>query len=329
MDIICQYKVSVTRQLSESLQYNVTHTNQFNVSSKYDVRDLRIYRSTDGGAYTLLDQVPFNQGTYDDTTTQVGHTYCYYVKKYDKPQSTWVAGQNESCKTTINILDCNYEVVFNGQKSFSLQYNTCDLRIYRKTDGESYSLLDQVPLNQNIYIDNTTQTDHIYCYYVKGYDNSQYIWLDGSNESCVSTKTILDCNYEVVFGRTKYISSKYEVPSDNQVDVSLQYNIGKQFYINSQYKVSVQRQFTKSSQYKAKHTNQFNISSQYDVRDLRIYRNKDGGDYSLIDQIPFNQGSYVDTNVDYNHTYCYYVKYMVIRNHFHGVVHQIHHVYRL
>jgi len=93
------------------------------LSSQYDVNDLRIYRSTDGEGYTLLNQVQFNQYTYDDPTSEYGHIYCYYVKEYDILRFDWLLLSNESCIATFDTIGCQY--IVNSHKSFdvSSQYN--------------------------------------------------------------------------------------------------------------------------------------------------------------------------------------------------------------
>lgn len=132
----------------------------------------KIYKSTNGGAYSLLATVVgLANTTYVDTAVVVGTTYAYKVETYNSVwfedaytrKSNIISGTISSPSTTISSVvgtECSLSNTINWTDSL-----TCETgyRVFRSTGG-TYSQIVSLPSNTNNYIDSSILVNQIYYY---------------------------------------------------------------------------------------------------------------------------------------------------------------------
>jgi len=135
----------------------------------------KIYRSVDGGSYSLVATLPITQTSWDDTNVSAGHKYSYQVKEYK--------GSDVSPAATVTAYlpaapgSCSASYVSDSQINVSwsnVSYET-GYELQRQVDGGSWSTIANKGAGVTSHSDTGTSANHRYRYRVRAKGTGSYV----------------------------------------------------------------------------------------------------------------------------------------------------------
>jgi fibronectin type 3 domain-containing protein len=138
----------------------------------------KIYRSTDGATFTLIKTVGWNVTSYADTGRVAATTYLYRVRAYSRAGES--PDSNTASATTLPPqpkpnAPTNLTATAMSSTQINLTWmdnatNEDSFRVYRSTDGVTFTQIAKVGWNVTTYLDTTCAPAMRYYYRVRAYN---------------------------------------------------------------------------------------------------------------------------------------------------------------
>jgi titin len=134
-----------------------------------------VYRSTNGGSYTLVSSLAANATTWTDTTLSSGVTYSYTLGAFNG------TGENATASASLTTLvaapNAPTSVSFTNLTTtgltlnWSATLNTTGYHIYRSTDGTNYTLVGTLNASTTNWSDSGLTSGSTYYYTIGAYNS--------------------------------------------------------------------------------------------------------------------------------------------------------------
>lgn len=159
----------------------------------------KVYRSVDGGAYSLIATLGISTLSYDDTNVSEGHKYSYHVTEYNDING----GESPAAAITVYLPSPNtsldVRIYIDGsvyinwdQRAYNRGY-----RLERQIDGGAWELVAETGVNDTDYTDSVgTTTGKTYQYRVRPKGTADYApaWKTSGDHYYATKKVHLSWN---------------------------------------------------------------------------------------------------------------------------------------
>lgn len=220
--------------------YNKIRLNWNDVSDNETGFEIVRSSTTSTGTYVPIGTAPANSTTYTDSGLIASKAYYYKVRAVTASSEsvfTNFATATTPAAPATPVAPTQLSAVGGANNSISLTWqdnstNETGFRIYRSTDGITYSLSGTVGANNNAFTDANTSALTLYYYYVAGYNGggegakSNVVQYEaGNNAPAISSLGNM-------YGKTGQTSTEDFVVSDDPGDIVTVKIINKPAFIN-------------------------------------------------------------------------------------------------
>jgi titin len=139
----------------------------------------RVYRSTNGGAFTLLADLSAGVTSFSDTGLSASTTYTYKVAAWNEAGETATNAASGTTQTPVIAPNAPASVTFSNIYNSGLTINWSDqssnesgYRVYRSTDGTNFSKVADLNANSTSYSDWGLNSGATYYYKIAAWNSA-------------------------------------------------------------------------------------------------------------------------------------------------------------
>ncbi|MEX0968571.1 MAG: fibronectin type III domain-containing protein [Bacteroidia bacterium] len=138
-----------------------------------DVKFFDIFRSINGGTFSLINTVEYDSVLVDSPLTAQTNVYRYYVVAIDSCNAANRSAPSDTDNTmlaTLTSQECVPLIKLDWNFYVELPEDVDFYNIYRSDDGINFNFIDVVPNSINTYTDSSVSLNNTYCYRIEALD---------------------------------------------------------------------------------------------------------------------------------------------------------------